>query len=189
MPQPAGPQQLFQEERLVRDRAVKTHAGCSEREIQDFSMSSICHNCILAPKVQHTDTHTHTHSKMQNRFVNWSSACLPTLQFPYSSSNARSIKRFCSLRYCWRSQCLWASFSIFSCKWSLFWNTFLLAAWRCFCCLSCSSESCVSTACRDCILLLRKFYIKKKKMTLAIVQPALSLNFIHSHHWNKPEIA
>lgn len=62
MPQPAGPQQLFQEERLVRDRAVKTHAGCSEREIQDFSMSSICHNCILAPKVQHTDTHTHTHT-------------------------------------------------------------------------------------------------------------------------------
>lgn len=61
MPQAAEPEQLLQEERLVRDRAAKTHAGCNGREIHDFPKSCICHNCILAPKVQHTDTLTHTH--------------------------------------------------------------------------------------------------------------------------------
>lgn len=80
-----------------RDRAVKMHAGCNEREIKDFSTSpnSICHSCAQAPRLQHSAVH---------RGAEWVcgliGTCLPTLPFPYASSDARSIKRFCSLRYC-----------------------------------------------------------------------------------------
>lgn len=118
---------------------------------------------ITALKHPNSSTLTHTY-KIQSRSVNCSRACLPTLQLPYTSSDARSIKRFCSLRYFWRSQSFWPSFSIFWRERSLLWNPLPLAAWYWFFCLSCSHDSRSNASCRDCILLLRKSYIKIKTL-------------------------
>ena len=119
---------------------------------------------LVTTALKHPGSSTLTHTyKIQSSSVNCSRACLPTLQLPYASSDARSIKRFCSLRYCWRSQSFWPSFSIFWREWSLLWNTLPLAARCSFCCLSWSRDSCSNISCRDCILLLRKSYIKIKR--------------------------
>lgn len=132
-------------------------SGCNEREIKDFrNRNSTCHNCAQAPKLQHK-SHTYT---IQSRSMNCSRACLPPLQLSYTSSDARSIKRFCSLRYCWRSWSFFSSLFIFWCERSLLWNALPLAAWCFFCCLSFSCDSCSNVSCRDCILLLRKSYVK-----------------------------
>lgn len=142
---------------------------------------------LVTMALKHPSSSTLPHAyKIQISSANCSRACLPTLQLPYASSDARSIKRFCSRRYCWRSQSFWPSFSIFWRERSLLCNTLPLAACCCFCCLSCSRDSCSSISCRDCALLLRKSYIKIKMFT--IVQPDFMLNFIRNYHWQKSEM-
>lgn len=139
---------------------------------------------LVTTALKHPSSSTVSHTYMiQSRSMNCSRACLPTLQLSYTSSDARSIKRFCSLRYCWRSRIFFSSFSIFWCEWSLLWNTLPLAACCFFCCLSCSCDSCFNISCRDCILLLRKSYVKWRHL-----QPAFMLNCVHSYNRQRSEM-
>lgn len=108
--------------------------------------------------------HTDSHLTAQSSSVDCSRPRSPTVQLPYASRDARSSKRFCSLRYCWRARSFWPSFSIFRRELSLLWNTLTLAACCWFCCLFCSWASCSSTSCCDCLLLLRNSYIKILKL-------------------------